>query len=255
MLIVLSPAKRLDPAEDFDGLDATEPAFLDEAETLVKKLRRFSKADVASLMKVNDDIAELNRDRFKNWSRPFDAESAPPAVLQFMGDAFQELKAREFSKKEMQFAQNRLRILSGMYGVLRPLDRMFPYRLEMGTKLPTRGAKDLYEFWGTKIAEDLNAAFPKKGPRVLVNLASKEYFASVDRDALDATVVTPEFKRRKDGQLRSQGMFAKRARGLMTRFAITNCLTDPEELKSFDLAGYAFVESASTDDEWVFARD
>lgn len=255
MLIVLSPAKRIDPAEDFRGLDGTEPVFLEEAETLVKKMRRFSKADIAELMRVNEDIAELNRQRFKDWSRPFNTENAPPAILQFMGDAFQELKAREFSKPEMRFAQTHLRILSGMYGVLRPLDRMFPYRLEMGTKLPTRGAKDLYEFWGTKIAENLNAAFPKKGPRVLVNLASNEYFAAVDTDALDATVVTPTFKQRKDGEYRAQGMFAKRARGLMTRYAITSGFTDPEELKSFDLAGYGFVEELSTDDEWVFGRD
>jgi uncharacterized protein len=255
MLIVLSPAKRIDPAADFDGLDATEPAFLDEAETLVKRMRRFSKADLAALMGVNDDIAELNRRRFKEWQRPFTAETAPPALLQFMGDVFQELKAREFSPREMQFAQRHLRILSGLYGVLRPLDRMVPYRLEMGSRVSTRGARDLYEFWGSRIAESLNTALASDRQRVLVNLASNEYFAAIDRDVLDARVVTPEFKQRTESGYKSQGMFGKRARGLMTRFAIVNGLVDPDDLKAFDLAGYAYVAEASTADEWVFARD
>ncbi|WP_444915154.1 peroxide stress protein YaaA [Microbulbifer sp. TRSA007] len=255
MLIVISPAKTLDYESDIPSLETTQPDFLKESAALIKELRELSPQQVSSLMKISDKLGVLNYDRFHTWKRPFTDNNARPALLAFKGDVYTGLEAETMGKRDFAYAQKHLRMLSGLYGLLRPLDLMQPYRLEMGTKFENAKGKNLYEFWGDKITEALNAQLQGVKNRELVNLASNEYFKSVKTKQLDAQVITPHFKDLKNGQYKMISFFAKKARGMMSRWAIDQRIKKAEELKGFDVAGYGYNPGLSTEWEWVFTRD
>ena len=254
MLLIISPAKTL----DYDTAPVTErytqPEYLDQAQQLVERARRYSVAEITQLMKVSDKIAKLNYERFQQWHRPFTPENAKQAVLAFKGDVYSGLDAESFSAGDFDFAQQHLRILSGLYGLLRPLDLMQPYRLEMGRKIDTERGRNLYEFWGELITDALNRQLAELGSDTLINLASNEYFKAVKPKALAGRIITPEFKDYKNGQYRIMGVYAKKARGMLSRYVIENRITDPEKMKHFTGGGYAFDESLSDGDCWVFSR-
>jgi len=254
MLITLSPAKTLDLEKQHLTRRRSTPRFLKESEQLVKCLREYSPKRLAKLMGISGELAELNHERFANWQPPFTPNNAKQAILAFRGQAYIGLNAAAYCEEDFQFAQRCLRIPSGLYGLLRPLDLIQPYRLEMGSKLATPGCKNLYEFWGNKITERLNADFGKAKSKVLVNLASNEYFKSIRPKLLGARVVTPTFKDRKNGVYKQIAVFAKHARGLMTSYIIRNRLSDVEEIKSFDVEGYCYNDALSSEDGWVFTR-
>lgn len=255
MLAVISPAKTLD-FETPPLIDQhTMPEFLDHSEKLIAKLRRVSKKKLGALMDISADLASLNSQRYQDWKRPFTSENAKPAIMAFKGDVYTGFELEKFSAKDFDYAQKQLRILSGLHGLLRPLDLIQPYRLEMGTQLATRRGKNLYAFWGTIISEALNEALEASGSNVLINLASQEYYGSVDERALKARVITCSFKDLKNGQYKIISFFAKKARGTMADYLIRNRIDDPEALKDFDGMGYRYDAGASTDDEWVFTRD
>ena len=254
MLIVLSPAKTLDYETPVDFGKATEPDFIPRSAELVSVLRQMSPAKLATLMKISDPLAQLNAERFASWSKKFNQDNSRPAMLAFDGDVYDGLAARSLNAKQREWAQKHLRILSGLYGLLRPMDLMQPYRLEMGTRLPTKRGKDLYAFWGDEITQALNEALAAAKANALVNLASEEYFKSVKTALLDVPVITPVFEDWKGGRYKIISFFAKRARGLMARYAIEHKLKDPEGLKEFDVDGYAFDAKASGELEWVFRR-
>ncbi len=255
MLMVLSPAKSLNPDRQARSKTVTEPEFIDDAAQLVGTLRKKSKRALGVLMNISDDLAALNHERFRTWSPETDASAARRAVLLFDGDVYSGLDVDTLAAKDLQFAQKRLRILSGLYGVLRPLDAIAPYRLEMGTDLTGRGWKNLYDFWGDRIADSLAASMRKTKSKTLVNLASDEYFRAVRSDRLDVPVIKPVFKERRQGKWKVISFSAKKARGLMARYAVTERLDDAEDLKSFDLEGYSFRAKESTDHEWLFGRE
>lgn len=254
MLIAISPAKRLD-LTPVDMTHATEPAFQQEAFTLSKVARRLSRADLQKLMSISEPLAKLNSQRFRAFAETPCEGSVKPAVLAFDGDTYQGLEAKTLSDDDMAFAQRRLRILSGLYGVLRPLDRIQPYRLEMGSRLATRRGKNLYEFWGRKIAEALNAEAEAEGTGLLLNCASQEYFGSVDLKALKPDVVEPVFLEHRDGAEKMVSFFAKKARGAMARFAIENRAETVDDLKAFAAGGYAYQPGQSEAGRLVFVRD
>lgn len=254
MLALISPAKRLDPSPRPGIAGTTTPDFLDEAETLVVRLRKLSPAKLASLMEVSEPLAAENHARYRAWQRPFTPDNAAPAILMFRGDVYAGLDADSFEAKDLNFAQKHLRILSGLYGFLRPLDLIQPYRLVMGTRFPTGSPATLYDFWGTKIADSINASVAGEKKPTVVNLASKEYFGAVDLDALCARVITPAFREEQGGELKLNSFFAKKARGLMARYIILNRLKSPDDLLDFDLEGYAYDESRSTANAPLFTR-
>lgn len=254
MLIVISPAKTLDYDTPPKTKTHTIPDYLEDAQLLIDRARRYSALDIAELMEVSMKLAELNFERFEQWHTPFTPENAKQAVLAFKGDVYTGLDAESFSAADFKFAQSHLRILSGLYGLLRPLDLMQPYRLEMGRKVDTERGKNLYEFWGTKITEGLNQQLKKLKSPYLINLASNEYFKSVKPKALDGEIITPEFKDWKNGQYKMMGVYAKKARGQLSRFVIQNRLTEPEQMKAFDVDGYGFNEELSSGNKWVFTR-
>lgn len=256
MLLVVSPAKSLDYSSPVPVSTHTTPRFLDRSTKLIEILREKSHAEIATLMGLSDPLAALNVARYATWSQPFTADNARQAAFAFDGDVYGGLAAREMSAKQLDFAQTHLRILSGLYGVLKPLDLMQPYRLEMGTRLANGAGKDLYSFWGEQVTASLRDELAaRKGERVLINLASEEYFKVVKPEGLGARVVTPVFQERKSGQYKIVSFYAKRARGLMSRYAIVNALKDAEALKGFDYEGYSFAEKASTEDKWIFRRE
>ena len=250
MLVVLSPAKKLDmtPAGD---VTATRPVFRDEAESLAEVARGLGTADLQKLMKISDSLAQLNAERFAAFG---DMEEKP-AALAFSGDTYQGLEAGSLDPEEMAWAQDHLRILSGLYGVLRPLDAIEPYRLEMGSRLATDRGRTLYDFWGDEIAKALNAQAAEAGSDTLVNCASQEYFGAVDRDALGLRVVTPVFMEDRGGTPKVISFYAKKARGAMARFIIQNRLCDPAGLPDFDMGGYRHAPDLSEPDRPVFLRD
>ena len=252
MLIVLSPAKRLDFTEADPALPASERRFREDTASLARTARGRSVAELRQLMGISDDLARLNRARFL----AFDAESTGgvQAAFAFAGDVYEGLKARELDADALGWAQDHLRILSGLYGLLRPLDRIQPYRLEMGTRLKTRRGSSLYDFWGDRISKQLNADAEGHADPTLVNLASQEYFGAVDARALKLPVVTPHFRETRDGESRIISFFAKRARGTMARFAVDQRIERAEELKDFDRDGYRFDKAASTEADWIFIR-
>ncbi len=254
MLIVVSPAKTLDYETPSKTKVFTTPDFLDHSQTLIHRLRRMSSLDIAELMKVSKKIAELNFDRYEAWDKKFTVKNAKQAVLAFKGDVYTGLDAESFAGKDFKFAQQHLRVLSGLYGLLRPLDLMQPYRLEMGTRLDTDRGKNLYEFWGTTITDGLNQQLKKINSDVLINLASNEYFKSVKPKDLNAEIITPTFKEYKDGDYKMIGIYAKKARGMLSRYIIQHQLSDPQDLKEFNADGYKFSKRMSKGNTWVFSR-
>jgi len=254
MLIVVSPAKTLDFDTPVKTKVFTDPDYLDQSEILIKRLREYSVMDIMELMKVSNKIAELNFDRYEAWTPNFTDKNAKQAALAFKGDVYTGLDAESFSAKDFKFAQAHFRILSGLYGLLRPLDLMKAYRLEMGTKLQNQRGKNLYEFWGSIITEGLNQQLKKIKSDYLINLASNEYFKSVKPKELNAEIVTPEFKEYKGGQYKMIGIYAKKARGALSRYIIQNQLSDPEDIKYYDEDGYKFNKKLSQGDKMVFTR-
>jgi len=254
MLIVLSPAKTLDFESPVTVKKTTEPDFIAHSAELVSALRTMPPSKVASLMSISDSLAQLNVARYASWSKKFTPDNSRPAMLAFDGDVYEGLDARSLKARELDWAQKHVRILSGLYGVLRPLDLMQPYRLEMGTRLATKRGKDLYAFWGDQITEALNESLKLSKAEALINLASEEYFKSVKPAQLNRPVMTPVFEEWKGGGYKIVSFFAKRARGLMARYAIEEKLTKPEQLKEFDSEGYTFDAKASTESRWVFRR-
>ena len=252
MLIVLSPAKRLDFTEPDPALPASERRFLEDTASLARTARGRTVAELRRLMSISNDLARLNRERFQ----AFDADSTEgvQAAFAFAGDVYEGLRARELDAAGLAYAQEHLRILSGLYGLLRPLDRIQPYRLEMGTRLKTRRGSSLYDFWGDRISRCLNADGAGHKDPTLVNLASQEYFGAVDARALKLPVVTPQFREARDGESRIISFFAKKARGGMARFAIDEGIERAADLKAFDRDGYRFDMAASSDTEWIFIR-
>lgn len=255
MLIVVSPAKTLDFETPAHTAEHSQPRFLDQSQTLVQEMRKMAPQDIAKLMSISDKLASLNAARYEQWTPDFTPENAKQAVLAFKGDVYTGLDAASLSDDDLAFAQDHLRILSGLYGVLRPLDLMQPYRLEMGIKLNNPGGKDLYSFWGNSLTESLNEEFKGDAEPVLINLASNEYFKSVKPKALNAQVITPVFKDEKAGKYKIISFYAKKARGLMSRYIIENRIDNPEDLKQFDVDGYYFVPAESSAKELVFYRD
>ena len=255
MLVVISPAKTLDYETPPTLRDSSQPDFLDQSAQLIDELRELSPPQVSELMGISAKLGDLNFGRFLEWSKPFTPKNAKQAVLAFKGDVYTGLDAESLSQDDLLWAQDHLRILSGLYGLLRPLDLMQPYRLEMGTKFANQGGANLYEFWGTRITDALNDCLSGEEAPVLVNLASNEYFKSVKPKKLAAEVITPVFKDWKGGKYKVISFYAKKARGMMTRFIIRNRLTDQEGLKQFDEAGYSYNAAMSSAKEWVFTRD
>ncbi len=254
MLLVISPAKNLDFETPAVTKTASQPRYLDQSTKLIEQLKQFSVQDVASLMKLSDKLAGLNLGRFQAWAPPFNVDNAKQAVLAFNGDVYTGLDAATLDEEGFVFAQKHLRILSGLYGVLKPLDYIQPYRLEMGAKLANSEGKDLYAFWGGQLKASLEAE-PALADKVLINLASNEYFKAVNAKQLDARIITPIFKDAKNGQYKIISFYAKKARGLMSRFIIDHEVTDPEAIKGFDRDGYYFSQEQSKGDDWVFLRD
>ena len=255
MLFLLSPAKALDYDTPPVTQAHTQPLFVPQAQALIGVLRDKSLQDIATLMDLSDPLAGLNVARYQAWQPQFNFDNAKQAVLAFNGDVYEGLDAKTLSEDELQWAQAHLCILSGLYGVLRPLDLMQPYRLEMGTRLPTDQGRNLYQFWGAQIAEYLNQRAAADATPVVVNLASEEYFKSVDLKTLKPRVVTCVFEELKAGKYKVISFMAKRARGLMVRYAVQHRLTHVDGLKGFDLEGYRHVPAASEPDRLVFRRD
>jgi len=254
MLLVVSPAKKLDFESPLATTKTSHASLLDHSSILIERCIKLSPDQIASLMKLSDKLAGLNAARFGEWSLPFTPENSRQAVLAFNGDVYSGLDANSFSDDYFSFAQQHFRILSGLYGLLKPLDLMQAYRLEMGTKLDNVRGNNLYQFWGNIITDELNKALAEQGDKILINLASNEYFKSVKKKLLNASIITPQFKDWKNGQYKMISFYAKKARGLMARYIIQNQLTDVEQLKNFDLAGYQYSRDLTQGNEWVFIR-
>ncbi len=256
MLVLISPAKSFDTkAFTPDGSLAhsfSEPVFKEESARLIKKMSSFSEKKVEELMHISAELAALNVDRYQKWSLEPSREAIAPALLAFNGEVYRGLNAKEMSSDELDFAQNHLRILSGLYGVLRPLDLMQAYRLEMGTKLQLNTYKNLYQFWGDKITKRLNNDLGEG--KYIINLASTEYYKSVNQSKLKAEIITPVFKDYNKGKYKIVAIYAKNARGRMANYIIKNRITNPDLLKSFDSNGYAFEPAQSDESNWVFLR-
>ncbi|MCG7918219.1 MAG: peroxide stress protein YaaA [Candidatus Thiodiazotropha taylori] len=254
MLIAISPAKTLDYETPPVTKTHTKPRFLKQSKELIDNLRNYSALDLAELMNLSIKLSELNFDRYHDWKTHLKMKNAKQAALAMKGDVYTGLDAETLDEPGFEFAQRHLRILSGLYGVLKPLDLMQPYRLEMGTKLPNQQGKDLYAFWGEQITQSINKDLKAQGDDILVNLASNEYFKSIKPKLVKGRIITPQFKERKNGSYRMIGVFAKKARGLMSRYIIDNQLSDPEDIKGFDVDRYRFNKKLSKDDQWVFTR-
>ncbi|WP_048307810.1 peroxide stress protein YaaA [Halomonas sp. PR-M31] len=255
MLSIISPAKTLDFETPPSTEQYTQPDYLEQSKELVDILRGYSPQRLAELMGISDKLAGLNTARFAEWSMPFDPSNAKQSAQAFQGDVYTGLEASTFNAEDNAFAQDHLRILSGLYGLLRPLDLIQPYRLEMGTRLPNAAGKDLYAFWKDRLTQDLETAVTRSGSNVLVNLASNEYFKAIDMKRLSARVITPVFKDAKNGQYKIISFYAKKARGLMSAWLIRNRIDSPDAIKTFDVAGYRFNSAMSEGDTLVFVRD
>jgi len=255
MLIVVSPAKSLDFDSKARTRKFTEPQYLEESTQLVGQLRKLSPEDFSELMHISSDLGELNHMRYANWHTPFDLNNSKQAIFAFKGDVYIGLEAEKFSTADLNFAQNHLRILSGLYGLLRPLDLMQPYRLEMGSRFANKKGKNLYEFWDTKLTENLNELLEQEKRPLLVNLASKEYFSAIKPKSLNAEIISPVFKDFSNGKYKIVSFFAKKARGYMAAYIIQNRIKSPEKLKEFDVDGYRYSEEDSTPLQPVFLRD
>ena len=254
MLMLLSPAKTLDYASPLLTNTHSLPDFIPRSAELIGLLRQLSPSEVGSLMQISDPLAQLNAQRYADWSKKFNFNNARQALLAFNGDVYEGLDAASLRETQLAWAQDHLRILSGLYGVLRPLDLMQPYRLEMGTRLGNAHGKDLYAFWGERVTHAINAALAQHPAPALINLASEEYFKVVKPALLTVPVITPVFEDWKGGKYKIISFYAKRARGLMARFAIDKKITKPDQLKKFDREGYAFDAAHSSPSSWVFRR-
>jgi len=254
MLILISPAKTLDYQSPLATQRYTQPVLLDHAQQLIDVARQLSAPQIKTLMGISDKLAELNATRFHDWQPDFTPDNARQAILAFKGDVYAGMQAETFSDDDFTFAQQHLRMLSGLYGVLRPLDLMQPYRLEMGIRLQNPKGSDLYQFWGETITHTLNEALAAQGDNIIVNLASDEYFRAVKPKLLAGEIVKPVFLDEKNGVFKVISFYAKKARGLMSRYIIENRLTTPEQLKAFDVDGYVFDEEMSKKNELVFKR-
>ncbi|MBA6303874.1 peroxide stress protein YaaA [Colwellia sp. MB02u-14] len=254
MLLVVSPAKNLDFESPLPTDKYSQPELLAHSKTLISHCIKLTPVDISTLMSISDKLAGLNAARFGEWSMPFTVDNARQAVLAFNGDVYTGLDAKTFSADDFDFAQKHMRILSGLYGLLKPLDLMQAYRLEMGTRLANERGSNLYQFWGDIITDSVNQALEEQGDNVLINLASNEYFKSVKKKNLKGEIITPAFKDWKNGQFKMISFFAKKARGLMARYIIEHRLTDVEQLKAFDVAGYQYSEDLSQGNDWVFTR-
>ena len=255
MLVVVSPAKNLDYTTPVATSLFSQPALQDDMQALLNTCKTLTPADLSALMGISDKLALLNAERFASFQFPFTPENARPAALAFNGDVYTGLDAGSLSEADLTYAQSHLRILSGLYGVLKPLDLMQPYRLEMGTKLATESGKNLYEYWGNRITDNLNATLAEEQQQVLVNLASTEYFSAVKPKDLNAQIITPVFKDEKNGKVKIISFYAKKARGLMARWIIENNIKDFEKISKFNIDGYYFSKSESTVTEPAFLRD
>ena len=254
MLIVISPAKKLDFAP-VSAANASQPQLLDHAAELLEDLKQLSPQDVCGLMGLSDSLGALNYERFQAWQRPFTEDNAKPAVLAFKGDVYQGLEADTMTDGQLAWAQDHLRILSGLYGLLRPMDLMQPYRLEMGTKFATQRGKDLYAFWGSIITDEINGLLAVATSPVLVNLASNEYFKSVQHKDINGRIITPVFMDKKDDKYKIISFYAKKARGLMSAYIIKNKISAVDGIKNFDTDGYSYNAAMSEGDSWVFTRE
>lgn len=255
MLAIISPAKTLDFESKLATRKHSDPAFIADSNHLIERLRTLAPHEVSSLMNISDNLGDLNYQRYQDWQPDFsDRKAARPAVLAFKGDVYLGLQAEELSERDFTWAQKHVRILSGLHGLLRPLDRIRPYRLEMGTPLKTDRGRNLYDYWGCKVTQSLNEAIVAQKQKVLINLASKEYYAVLQPEHIDARIINVHFREMKNGQYKFLSFFAKKARGLMTRFMIENRIASLKSLKSFDLDGYKFNEPMSERDNWVFTR-
>ncbi|WP_438766068.1 peroxide stress protein YaaA [Kushneria sp. TE3] len=256
MLSVLSPAKTLDFETPSSTTMATQPDYLDQSRQLIDILREYSPQDLSQLMGISDKLAGLNVARFEQWQTPFDTNNAKQAILAFQGDVYTGLEAARWQENDLEWAQSHLRILSGLYGMLRPLDLMQPYRLEMGTRLENPAGRDLYAFWRERLTRDLDQAVKESsGDPVLINLASNEYFGAIDRKHLGCDVITPVFKDAKNGQYKVISFYAKKARGMMSAWMVQQRLEKRDDLKAFDMGGYRFNADLSDQNSWVFTRD
>jgi len=256
MLIVISPAKKL----DFESLpqtdDYTQPQSLQDSAELIDILKELSAKELEKLMHLSSNLAQLNYERYHHWCLPFNPQNAKQALLTFKGDVYAGINIESFSDTELSYTQDHLRILSGLYGLLRPLDLMQPYRLEMGTRLNNHRGKNLYEFWGEQITELLNQQMKQINSELLINLASQEYFKSIKAGALSGRIITPVFKeKRADDSYKIIGIYAKKARGMMTAFILKNQINNAEHIKGFCEAGYQYNPDLSNDTDWVFCRE
>ena len=254
MMIVISPAKTLDFETPVKVQRHSIPEFLQESRKLVRLMRKYTVEDLRDLLAVSAKLAELNRQRFVAWKTPFTPDNAKQAVFAFKGDVYAGLQAETLAGADLAFAQQRLRVLSGLYGVLRPLDLIQAYRLEMGVRIPDLAGGDLYEFWGARIAQALNEQARELKTKYLINLASNEYFKVVRTDDLELEVISPVFKELKGGRYKIISFFAKKARGMMTRFILANRIKKPDGLKHFNVGGYTFNPDLSANGEPVFTR-
>lgn len=254
MLAILSPAKSLDYDSPLATRKFSEPSFVTESEILIKRLQKFTPDEISSLMGISDNLAELNHRRYAEWRPEFEPASARPAVLAFRGEVYLGLEGPSLSERDFTWAQKHVRILSGLHGLLRPLDRIRPYRLEMGTKLGTKKGANLYDFWGSKVTEALNAAIQSQEDDILVNLASDEYYRVLQPDAINARILKIHFREWKNGQYKFLSFFAKKARGSLVRYMIDHRVKTLKALRNFDYDGYVFNPALSQGDDWVFTR-
>lgn len=253
MKVILSPAKAIDINKSLSSEQVTIPYFLEEASALVKKIKKFSSKKIGKMMHLSADLSELNHQRYQDWEKAESiSEKTGHVSAIFNGEVYRGLDAQSFNLKELEIAQDKIRILSGLYGILKPMDVVYPYRLEMGTKWAVTPAKtNLYKYWGTKLADFLNS---ENEDGTLINLASTEYFKAIDKKTLKGRIITPTFKEFKNGDYKVIMVFAKRARGSMARYIVKNNITNPEDIKSFDTDGYRYDENLSGENDWVFTR-
>ena len=251
---IISPAKKLDYSPVEKNLDSTIPSLLEHSNELIKDLKSLNPQEVSSLMSLSDKLGALNYERFQEWETPFTKSNSKQAIMAFKGDVYQGLDAESLSVSELDWAQHNVRILSGLYGILKPMDLMQPYRLEMGTKFATKRGQNLYDFWNSIITEELNKQFSSDNTNLL-NLASNEYFKSINVSELKANVISPVFMDKKNGKYKIISFFAKKARGLMTRYVIKNRIEDITDIQNFEDGGYCFNEAMSEDNKPVFCRD
>ncbi|MEZ5084513.1 MAG: peroxide stress protein YaaA [Bacteroidales bacterium] len=256
MLIIISPAKTLDFSPTDIIKETSQPPLLEKTQILVNELKKYKAAKLARLMNINPKLAQLNFERYQEWELPFTTENAKQAILTFKGDVYNGLQADSMSEKDFAYAQQHLRILSGLYGVVKPLDLIQAYRLEMGTPVKFRKWKNLYNFWGNSIASLIISEIEKHDEKIIINLASKEYFKSIEKFIQEKgiRIITPDFKENKNGEYKFIHILGKRARGLMTRFIIDTKITDPEEIKLFDYEDYFYNDRMSAENNWVFTR-